>query len=318
MEFLSQYGLFALKSFTLAVAIIFTFGSIIALRRKPKADLSITSLNKDYDEVVKRLEKEVLGKRVKKPKTKQTKSKAKKNPKPVLYVLDFHGDLKASQVESLRTEISAIVAVISSKDEVLIRLESPGGTVNGYGLAASQLQRLRDRDIHITACIDKIAASGGYLMACVANQILAAPFSIIGSIGVVAQMPNFHRWLQKHDIDVELITAGEYKRTLTALGKNTAKGRAKFQEDLEMIHTNFRQSILNTRADINIDEVATGEHWLATDALALKLVDGLQTSDEYIIDKLVTHDIFHIKAYHKQSVVEKLLKPATKLLHPFA
>jgi len=318
MEFLSQYGLFALKSFTLALAIIFTFGSIIALRRKPKTALSITSLNKDYDEMVKRLEKEVLGKRGKKPKTKQTKSNAKKNPKPVLYVLDFQGDIKASQVESLRTEISAIVAVIGSKDEVLIRLESPGGTVNGYGLAASQLQRLRDRDIPITACIDKIAASGGYLMACVANQILAAPFAIIGSIGVVAQMPNFHRWLQKHDIDVELITAGEYKRTLTALGKNTAKGRAKFQEDLEMIHTNFRQSILNTRADINIDDVATGEHWLATDALALKLVDELQTSDEFIIDKLMTHDIFHINAYRKQSVVEKLLKPAAKLLHPFA
>ncbi|HVT63290.1 MAG TPA: protease SohB [Legionellaceae bacterium] len=311
MDFFTQYGLFALKTITLVIAILFLLGGMLAITRKPKADLTITSLNKEYQAMKQYLEKEVFGK---KSKTK----KEKKSPKHTLYVVDFNGDMKASQVEALRKEISAILSVVNSKDEVLIRLESPGGTVNGYGLAAAQLQRLRDREISVTACIDKMAASGGYLMACVAHQIIAAPFAIIGSIGVVTQMPNFHRWLQKNDIDVELLTAGEYKRTLTVFGKNTPKGRAKFQEDLEAIHDNFRQYVLSNREALNIDKVATGEHWLATDAIDLKLIDLLQTSDEFIMEKLNTHNVYHIKCVYKQSILEKLLRPAAKLLHPFA
>ncbi|MCX7091514.1 MAG: protease SohB [Legionellales bacterium] len=316
MEFLTQYGLFALKTLTLVLAILFLLGGVLALTRKSKTDLTVSFLNDDYRHLVEYMEKAVLGKKTKKPKLKKTPSK--KKAEPVLYVIDFDGDIKASQVEPLREEVSAILAVATKHDEVLIRLESPGGSVNGYGLAAAQLQRIRDRDIPITACIDKVAASGGYLMACVANQIIAAPFAIVGSIGVVAQLPNFHRWLQKNDIDVELITAGKYKRTLTVLGKNTPKGRAKFQEDLEQIHKSFRQYVLNNRSELDIDQVATGEHWLATDALNLRLIDQLQTSDEFIINKIQTHRIFHIKVYHKPTWLERMLHPASKLMHPFA
>lgn len=311
MDFLAQYGLFVLKTLTFALAILFVFGGILALGRKPKPNLTITSLNTEYDSVTKQMEKTILDIKSKK----KTKSKKVKNP--TLYVVDFNGDVKASQVESLREEVSAILAIATPKDEVLLRLESPGGTVNGYGLAASQLQRLRDRNIPITACIDKVAASGGYLMACVANQIIAAPFAIIGSIGVVAQLPNFHRWLKKNNIDVELLTAGEYKRTLTLLGENTAKGRAKFLEDLESIHENFRQHVLANRTDLDIEQVATGEHWLAADAIHLKLVDHLQTSDDYIMSKLDTHKAYLIKSHHKLPLITKLLKPAGRLLHPF-
>ncbi|PJD93671.1 MAG: protease SohB [Legionella sp.] len=313
MEFLAQYGLFALKTVTLVLAILFLLSGILALKRKSQTDLTITSLNKEYHALTACMEKEILGK-----KSKNKKRKSKKDPRSVLYVLDFNGDVKASQVEALRKEISAILSVVTPKDEVMVRLESPGGTVNGYGLAAAQLQRLRDRNIPVTACIDKVAASGGYLMACVAHQIVAAPFAMIGSIGVVTQMPNFHRWLKKNDIDVELLTAGEYKRTLTVFGKNTPKGREKFQEDLEVIHENFRQYVLCNRQELDIDKVSTGEHWLATDALNLKLVDQLQTSDEFIVDKLNSHQVYLIKSYYKQSFFEKLLKPAAKLLHPFA
>lgn len=316
MEFLTQYGLFALKTLTLVLAILFLLGGVLALTRKSKTDLNVTFLNHDYRHLVDYMEKAVLGKKTKKPKLKKTHSK--KKTEPVLYVIDFDGDIKASQVEPLREEVSAILAVATKQDEVLIRLESPGGSVNGYGLAAAQLQRIRDRSIPITACIDKVAASGGYLMACVANQIIAAPFAIVGSIGVVAQLPNFHRWLQKNDIDVELITAGKYKRTLTLLGKNTPKGRAKFQEDLEQIHKSFRQYVLNNRTELDIDQVATGEHWLATDALDLRLIDQIQTSDEFIIAKIQTHRVYHIKVYHKPTWLERVLHPAAKLMHPFA
>lgn len=311
MAFLAQYGMFALKTLTLVLAALFLFGGIFAIRRKPKQDLAITHVNKEYHHLIGQMTKEIRGKKGKKLKSN------KKAQSPVLYVLDFNGDIKASQVESLREEISAILAIASKRDEVLIRIESPGGAVNGYGLAAAQLQRLRDQNVSITACVDKVAASGGYLMACVAHQIIAAPFAIVGSIGVVAQMPNFHRWLKKHDVDVELLTAGEYKRTLTVFGKNTAQGRAKFQAELELIHRNFRDYVLQNRSELNIDEIATGEHWLAIDALALRLIDQIQTSDEFILNKLNTHQVYHIAVQRKLSLVERVLKPTVKLLHPY-
>ena len=311
MHFLAEYGLFLLKTFTLVIAILLLVGGIMSLGRKPKHKLDILFLNKEYDDVKHRMHKTIFGK-------KPAKKKKDKTLKPSLFVLDFAGDIKASQVEQLRDEITAVLSIATPQDEVLLRLDSPGGAVNGYGLAASQLQRLRDKDIPFTVCIDKMAASGGYLMACVANRIVAAPFAIIGSIGVVAQMPNFNRWLKKNNIDMELLTAGEYKRTLTLFGENTDKGRKKFQEDLEQIHQQFRNYVLENRQQLDINKVATGEHWLARDAFDLRLVDVLKTSDEYLNDKMRDFNAYQLKIQAKQTLIAKLLKPATKLLHPWA
>jgi serine protease SohB len=308
MEFLSQYGLFLLKSLTVIIAFLIIFSSFFAMSRKPKAKLEITSLNKHYEQVHSLMSKEILG-------TKLTKRKKDKKAKhSILYVLDFQGDIKASQVEQLREEITAILCTATPKDEVLVRLESSGGVVNSYGLAASQLQRIRDKNIPLTVSIDKVAASGGYLMACVANQIIAAPFAIIGSIGVVAQIPNFHRWLKNHNIDVELLTAGEYKRTLTLLGENTEKGRKKFQEDLEKIHNAFRNFVATNRENLDLDQVATGEHWLAKDAFDLNLIDKLSTSDDYLAEKIKEYKAFKITLPPKTSLANKLLKPVTRLI----
>ena len=311
MGFLAQYGLFALKSFTLVIAILILIAGVLSLGRHPKPKLTITSLNKESEELKQLMHKEITGKKLK-------KSKKTKEIKPALYVIDFVGDIKASQVDQLRDEVSAILTMATPQDEIVVRVESPGGSVNGYGLAASQLQRIRDKQIPLTICIDKIAASGGYLMACIANHIIAAPFAIIGSIGVVAQLPNFHRLLRKHDIDVELLTAGEYKRTLTLFAENTDKGRKKFQEDLERIHLNFKNYVLANRQQLDIDAVSTGEHWLAKDALDLRLIDALQTSDEYLNNKMSSFNAFKISIHAKQTLVAKLLKPAMKLLHPWA
>jgi len=311
MDFISQYGLFALKSFTIVIALILAVAGVLSLGKNPRPKLTITSLNTESEETKQLMHKEVTGKKLK-------KKKKDKRTKHSLYVLDFIGDIKASQVEQLRDEISAILTIATPEDEVVVRVESPGGSVNGYGLAASQLQRIRDKQIPLTICIDKIAASGGYLMACIGNHIIAAPFAIIGSIGVVAQMPNFHRLLRKHDIDVELLTAGEYKRTLTLFAENTDKGRKKFQEDLEKIHLNFKDYVLANRQQLDIDAVSTGEHWLAKDALDLQLIDALQTSDEYLNDKMATFNAFKVSIHAKQTMVAKVLKPAMKLLHPWA
>lgn len=311
MDFLAQYGMFLLKAITIVIAFLFLFISVLSVGRKPKAKMEIISLNKQYHDIKNTMRKEILGK-------KPEKKKKEKTTKPSLFVIDFNGDIKASQVNQLRDEISAVLAIATKDDEVVLRLESPGGAVNSYGLAASQLQRIRDKKIPFTVCIDKIAASGGYLMACVAHRIIAAPFAIIGSIGVVAEIPNFHRWLKKNDIDFELMTAGEYKRTLTLFAENTEKGRKKFQEDLEKIHQNFRDYVLENRQQLDIDKVANGEHWLAKDAFELRLVDTLKTSDEYILDKIDSFNCFQIIIHGKSSLASKLLKPAMKLLHPWA
>ena len=311
MEFLSQYGLFLLKSLTIVIAILIVIAGFFSMSRKPKPKLEITSLNEEYEHLSSRMHKEILGK-------KREKKKKKNTQQPTLYVVDFHGDVKANQVDQLRDEITAILSIAKSEDEVLIRLDSPGGSVNGYGLAAAQLQRVREKNIPLTVSIDKVAASGGYLMACVANSIIAAPFAIIGSIGVVAQIPNFHRWLKKNNVDVELLTAGEYKRTLTLFAENTEKGRKKFQEDLEKIHTAFRDYVLTNRSQLDIDKVATGEHWLAKDAFDLRLVDKLLTSDEYLVGKMMNNKVFKLAIQPKTSLVNKLLKPAMRLMHPWA
>lgn len=311
MEFLSQYGLFLLKSLTIVIAFLILVAGIFSISRKPRPKLEITSLNEQYEDITSLMLKEILDK-------KAEKKKKNKLKKPTLFVVDFHGDIKASQVEQLRDEVSAILSIATPEDEVLVRLDSPGGAVNGYGLAAAQLQRVREKNIPLTVSIDKVAASGGYLMACVANTIIAAPFAIIGSIGVVAQIPNFHRWLKKNNIDIELLTAGEYKRTLTLLGENTEKGRQKFQEDLEKIHIAFRSYVLANRSQLDIEKVSTGEHWLATDAFNLRLVDKLSTSDEYLINKMTNFKAFKLTIQPKVSIINKLLKPAMRLMHPWA
>jgi serine protease SohB len=318
MAFLSDYGLFLLEALTIVIAILITVAGIVALTSKEKPKMKITALNEEYQELVHKIQKKLMDKKTHKKQVKELKKKKTDHSKPRMFVIDFDGDIKASKVSSLRQEVSAILAVADEKDEVVVRIESPGGSVNGYGLAASQLQRIRDKGIQLTACVDKVAASGGYLMACVANNILAAPFAIIGSIGVVAQLPNIHRLLKKHNIDVEMLTAGEYKRTLTFLGQNTDKGRKKFQEDIELIHQSFRDYVSTNRHQIDIDKVATGEHWLARDAFELRLVDKLMTSDDYLIDNLENFNIFKVEFKTKPTIGEKVLKPAAQLLNPWA
>lgn len=236
---------------------------------------------------------------------KEAKIRRKNNQK--IFVLDFKGDVQASAVENLREEITLILATAKAgRDRIVVRLESPGGMVHGYGLAAAQLVRLRDAGFHLTICVDKVAASGGYMMACIANEIIAAPFAIVGSIGVVAQVPNFNRLLKEHNVDFELYTAGQYKRTVTMFGENTPEGKAKFEEELQQTHVLFKHFVEKYRPQLNVDKVATGEHWYGEDALDLNLVDKLQTSDEYLLALLPQHDVYVINTRKKATLGEKL------------
>ncbi|ELZ9148741.1 protease SohB [Acinetobacter baumannii] len=236
---------------------------------------------------------------------KEAKIRRKNNQK--IFVLDFKCDIQASAVENLREEITLILATAKAgRDRVVVRLESPGGMVHGYGLAAAQLVRLRDAGFHLTICVDKVAASGGYMMACIANEIISAPFAVVGSIGVVAQVPNFNRLLKEHNVDFELYTAGQYKRTVTMFGENTPEGKAKFEEELQQTHVLFKHFVEKYRPQLNVDKVATGEHWYGQDALDLNLVDKLQTSDEYLLALLPQHDVYVINTRKKATLGEKL------------
>lgn len=326
-ELLLGYGLFILEILTILLVIAAIVAVVISLKQRQnvaEGELDITDLSLRYEENQKKLrdfhlsedalkELDKAQKKADKIKAKEEKSKRKSGKlqeerKPHLFVLDFNGDISASETTALREEISAIIAVAKPEDEVLLRLESPGGIVHGYGLAASQLNRLKQHGIKLTIAVDKVAASGGYMMACVADKIVSAPFAIIGSIGVVAQIPNVHRLLKKHDVDVELMTAGEYKRTLTIFGENTEKGKQKFQQELDETHLLFKQFIAQNRPHLNMEQVATGEHWFGQQALALQLVDEISTSDDLILQYLKEKTVLAVKYKQKKTLMEKLIK----------
>jgi len=288
-SFASHYALFLAQAATLVVATIALVAAVVVLsRRKARhpGDIAVTDVNRQIEAAGDRIEAARLGKPAYKQLLKQRKIERKARQhaeaQPCTYLLDFRGDIRASAVAALREEISAILQVARPGDAVLLRLESPGGMVNRYGLAAAQLLRLRDAKLPLTAMVDSVAASGGYLMAAAADRIVASPFALIGSIGVIAQIPNFHRWLQARNIDWEQFTAGPYKRTVTVFGENTDDGRAKLREELEEIHARFRDFVQQRRAQLNMDQVGTGEAWLGSQALELGLVDELATSDDII------------------------------------
>ncbi len=228
-----------------------------------------------------------------------------------IFVLRFDGDIAARDVDSLREEITAVLAIARQSDEVLLCLESPGGMVHAYGLASSQLTRIRKQKIPLTICVDKVAASGGYMMACLADRLVAAPFAVIGSIGVLVQMPNFHRALQRKEIDYEIITAGEYKRTLSAFGKITDKARDKVQEDVDVIHDVFKNWVREHRPGVEVDRIATGETWLGMQAQELGLVDELATSDECIVAACAEHKVYEVEYVIPVPAYEKLAKVAS-------
>ncbi|WP_447591050.1 protease SohB [Aquipseudomonas campi] len=314
MEFLVDYAEFLLRTVTLVIALIVVLAAIAALRSKGRSKgsghLEVNKLNDFYKALRERLEHSLLDKAQLKARRKLEAKTAKAEKKAGesrsrVFVLDFDGDIKASATDNLRHEVTALLTLATAEDEVVLRLESGGGMVHGYGLAASQLARIRQAGVPLTVCVDKVAASGGYMMACIGNRILSAPFAILGSIGVVAQLPNVHRLLKKHDIDFEVLTAGEYKRTLTVFGENTEKGREKFQEDLEITHELFKDFVARYRPQLEMDEIATGEVWLGLAAQGKLLVDELKTSDEYLAERAREADLFQLHYAEKKSLPER-------------
>jgi serine protease SohB len=329
LEFLYEYGMFFAKAITVVLAIIAVVIIVLASAVKQKGgkgELRLTNISEELEELQHDLKEELYTKQQFKAYEKQLKADEKAKEKalkeqeelvidPRVFVIDFKGSIDANEVSSLREEITAIIAIAEPGDEAIVNVESGGGMVHAYGLASSQLDRLRQANVHLTICVDKVAASGGYMMACVANKVYAAPFAIVGSIGVVAQVPNFNKLLKKHDIDYEQHTAGDFKRTLTVFGENTDEGREKFQEELEETHELFKEFIAKYRPDLDLVKVATGEHWYGQQAIELGLIDAISTSDDVIMNLAKERTVIKVSYQLKKKFADKLAHAASLSVH---
>lgn len=322
-EFLIEYGLFFAKTLTLVAAIVIILVAIIGASKRHKAPekLTVKHLNGKFEEMKNLLQAELLSPKEWKKLAKEQKAKLKAKKKQPsdeeskrIFVLNFHGDIKATAVASLREEITSILTLAKETDSVLLRLENTGGIVHEHGLAASQIKRLKDAGVHVTASVDKVAASGGYMMACVADKIISAPFAVLGSIGVLAQLPNFHELLKRHGIAFEQETAGEYKRTVTMFGENTEEQRAKLREQIIQTHDLFKKFVGEHRPELDLDKVATGEIWYGTEAVELGLVDEIKTSDDFLLQQSEQAQLYEITYSTKKSVSERLLSSVSTAL----
>lgn len=322
MEFLSELGIFSGKVIVITLAlgaILILFFALLTKARHSKPLLTIENMNKRFEDMANALKGAILDAKSLKAERKALKKKSKSaknkpSDRKRIFVLEFIGDIRAVHVENLREEVSAILTVgRAGQDEVVVKVESPGGMAHAYGLAAAQLLRLRQAGMQLTIAVDKVAASGGYMMACTADKILAAPFAIIGSIGVVAQVPNVHRLLKKHDVDYEEVTAGEFKRTISVFGEITEKGRRKFQDQLEDTHLLFKDFVKNNRPQLDLDQVATGEYWFGKRALEYKLVDEIISSDDYLFKHREDADIYRVEMKVSKRWSEKLAESMSAL-----
>jgi serine protease SohB len=322
MEHLYEFGLFLAKAATVAAAIVAVaaaLSAIAARRAAPGGHLDVRRFNDTLREMGHALDAAILAPRQLKKRLRgerKADSIRQKQSDAVdrrrVYALTFHGDLVASKLDHLRSEVTAVLTRARPTDEVVVRVESSGGMVHAYGLAASQLQRIRARGLRLVVAVDKVAASGGYMMASVAEHIVAAPFAIVGSIGVLAQVPNFHRLLKKHDVDVEVLTAGKFKRTLSVLGENTEAGRAKFLEELEDVHALFQEFVSANRPSVDIGAVATGESWYGRRALDRKLVDEIATSDEYLLRASEEADVYEVRWVEHKRPLDRIFDRVTQ------
>jgi serine protease SohB len=322
VDFLFDLSLFGGKVFVIALAIgallILLFALIIKARQSKPA-INVENLNRKFDNLEQALKRNVLDAKLFKTEAKtrkkdQKRLRAEKSERPRLFVLDFDGDIRATHLENLREEVTAVLTIARPGiDEVLVRVESPGGMVHAYGLAATQLTRFKHAGVKLIISVDKVAASGGYMMACTADRILSAPFAILGSIGVVAQVPNFNRLLKKHDIDFEEITAGEFKRTISMFGEITEKGRRKFLDQIEDTHGLFKAFVKEHRPSLDLHQVATGEYWFGQRAKDLNLVDEIISSDDYLFGRREAQNIYKVTVNVHKKWSEKLAESVSHL-----
>ncbi len=315
MAFWLDIADFALKALIIVVAIGGLAILIVRLMRsaEPKdREIKVRSLNERYDDMRDAMNGALLDKKQRKAHLKARKKALKalrgEAPGKRIFVMAFKGDMRATAVKQLGQQIDAVLTVARpGADEVVLRLESPGGTVTGYGLGAAEILRLREHKLKVTASVDQVAASGGYMMASAADRIVAAPFAVVGSIGVVAPIPNLHRLLKKNEIDFEEMTAGEWKRSVSVLGEISPAGREHFRGKLEDTHGAFKAHVGRCRPKVDIARVANGDTWLASEAVDLELVDEIATGDELLFRARESARLYEVSVEARKNLLQQLL-----------
>lgn len=323
MSFLREYGLFLLETLTVVGGVVAVLGAVAffanraARGRRPDAKgLEVRNLNRAFEDLSAALRAGTLPRKAARAQAKALRKERKAKDaavpattgttgttgttsgtaeRPRVWVLDFHGDIRATETAALREEISAVVSVARPGDEVLVRLENPGGTIQDQGFAAAQLMRIRSRGLRLVVAVDKVAASGGYMMACVADRIIAAPFAVVGSIGVIAEVPNVYRLLDRAGIEFEQVTGGEFKRTVTPFTETTPAKREKLTEQIRDAHAMFKEWVARNRPQVDVEQVGTGEYWYGTRAVELGLVDELVTSDDWLLARAAEADLWSVR-----------------------
>lgn len=304
----------------------FDFSNIVPRpRRSAGPNISVISLNREYESVTEQvrnlLEEEESGdvpdslltvvEQEPQVKKETEEEQDEEDDRPRMFALEYKGDIMGTSNDDLIALVSTILGVAREGDEVVISIESGGGTVPAYGLASSQIQRLRDAGIKVTACIDKVAASGGYMMASTADHVVCAPFGVVGSIGVVSAFPNYNNLLSKIGVDYKEYTAGEFKRTVSPMAPVTPEKEQKFTEQLEETHSLFKAHVSKHRPELDIDSVSTGEHWYGQQAIGLGLVDELATSDDWLIRKIDDYEVYVVRFTRPLTLREKISESIT-------
>lgn len=242
-------------------------------------------------------------------------SRARPASGKVTAVLRFEGDTMATGRQDFARMVDEVLHNKERIQRVIVVVNSPGGGVSVYGQMFAGMERMRNAGVDVTACVDTYAASGGYLMSVPAQRIIAAPFAMVGSIGVVSEFMNFNKLLRRLGVEPMTITAGELKRTVTPLSEVTEENKAAYKAQLEAIHRQFIAVVKKYR-EVDADRVCTGNHWTAAESVELKLnlVDGLATSQEYLFEANQTEDLVTISKL--QNPYEKsVLGLARRFIH---
>ncbi|WP_343192796.1 S49 family peptidase [Buchnera aphidicola (Taiwanaphis decaspermi)] len=308
MEFIYSYILFIIKTLSV-LFFLHLFSKIIIIYILKKNDIYLNNT----------LKVELLNNHYKKLKNDLSFFQKKKiinqknvyNKKSNLYILDYNDKIKKNKIKKLREEISSIILVAKKNDEVLLRLENTSDIVYEYGLVIAQLQRLRKKGIKLIISIDKIVSNGGYIIACVADHISASPFSIIGPINIVVNIPNIDKYTQTSNLNNQLNDCNTFTK-LTLIKNNTKIYVNKIFNKLDIKKYIRNSFIKDMRPSLNLNKIFNQNYWIGENAINEKLIDSINTSDDILFSKKDTHNLLKIKYVYKSNIVEKYIVTLNK------
>ena len=209
--------------------------------------------------------------------------------RPRLNVIVLHGTI-AARVGNLNADLARPLIekgfASAGRRPVILDIESPGGSPVQSDLIASMIRTQADKTgVRVHAVIREVGASGGYWIACAADEIHANPMSIVGSIGVVGGGFGFPDLLGRLGIERRIYTAGTNKARLDPFSPEKPEDVAFVKDLMEKLHGRFKNWVRTRRGQrlkAPDDAVFDGGYMLGEQALAIGLIDGLSTVDELV------------------------------------